>query len=150
MTTAPGLEAMTLLAFIRKTLTEDPELADLAGSAQALDARVVEGEYRGTGEDGDWAILVTPLDPVDIKGVGMIQVMAQTRAQVKVVGQVDGYLPLVPIYARVHALLEGRTNEDTALGSVLTLQRVSGFQMPERANGIEYRHLGGLYEALTQ
>jgi hypothetical protein len=61
------------------------------------------------------------------------------------------YGPVIPVYQRVHELLESQTHQEPAQGGlVLTAERVSGIQYPERAGGIEYRHLGGLYETLTQ
>lgn len=143
-----GLEAITLAHFLWDTLTEDPDLQALAGSADALKGRVIESATLGP---SPWWITFTMLPPVDVKTVGLIPVMASVQAQVKVVGPTKSYAPLVPVYRRVHALLEGRTIPvEAGAGTVLTMGRVSGIQFPEQANGIEYRHLGGLYEALTQ
>jgi hypothetical protein len=144
----PGLEGITLATWLYQTLTQDTTLQDMAGGAPALAKRVVEGVYPG---DAPWHVSFTILEPVDVKVVGLIQVMASVQAQVKVVGRATSYVPLVPVYRRVHQLLEGRTiPQDVAQGAVLQFGRVSGIQFPESTNGIEYRHLGGLYEALTQ
>lgn len=146
--TDPGLEGITLAAFIASTLTSDLNLQAQAGSAEALADRVVEGTYTG---DAPWWVSFTILPPVDVKVVGLIQVMARVQAQVKVVARAESYAPALVPYRRVHALLEGRTIPvDAGAGTVLTVGRVSGIQFPEQVSGIEYRHLGGLYEALTQ
>lgn len=147
MTTEPGLEGLTVAQWIYGTLTGSAQLQTLAGGLSALQKRVVEDEYTGT---ATWWITFTILPPIDVKSADTLQIMSQVQFQVKVVGQTLSYTPLMNPYRAVHAALEGRTNQDTTLGRVLTSHRVSGVQYPERTNGIEYRHLGGLYETMTQ
>lgn len=148
MSTLPGIEGITVARWVYGTLTSDPTLQGLLGGAQGIQQRVKEGVYDGA--EPTW-VVYTILEPQDVKGVGLIHVMSRVQFQIKVVGKGASYTPLVPIYQRVHELLEGRTNQEPAQGGiVLTAERVSGVQFPERANGIEYRHLGGLYETLTQ
>lgn len=148
MTTLPGIEGITVARWVWSTLTNDTALQDLLGGPQGIQGRVKEGTYDGA---ADTWVVYTLLEPQDVKGVGLIHVMSRVQFQVKVVGKGASYTPLVPIYQRVHELLEGRTNQEPAQGGlILTAERVSGVQFPERANGIEYRHLGGLYETLTQ
>lgn len=148
MNTLPGIEGLTVARWVYGTLTTDPTLQGLLGGPQGILQRVKEGQYDG---QADTWVVFTLLEPQDVKGVGLIHVMARVQFQIKVVGKGASYTPLVPIYQRAHELLEGRTNQEPALGGlILTAERVSGVQYPERANGIEYRHLGGLYETLTQ
>lgn len=148
MSTLPGIEGITVARWVYGTLTSDPTLQGLLGGVQGIQQRVKEGVYDGA--EPTW-VVYTILEPQDVKGVGLIHVMSRVQFQIKVVGKGASYTPLVPIYQRVHELLEGRTNQEPAQGGiVLTAERVSGVQFPERANGIEYRHLGGLYETLTQ
>lgn len=148
MTTLPGLEAITVARWVYATLTADPTLQDLLGGAQGAAQRVVEGTYTGT---ADLWLTFTVLDPIDVKAVGMVQVMAVTQFQVKAVAKSSSFSSVIPAYQRAHTLLEGRLNQEpTQGGLILTSQRVSGIKYPERASGIEYRHLGGLYETLTQ
>lgn len=146
-----GLEGIALAQWVYGTLTADQDLQDAATASQgpALAQRVVDGEYADP-ENTAWWVSFTIMEPQDIKGVGMFQVMARTQFQVKVVARGESYTPAIPIYRRVHALLEAQTNQAVGYGLVLTSQRVSGIQFPERANGMEYRHLGGTYEALGQ
>lgn len=144
----PGIEGITVSRWIVGRLSADAMLRNMAGSAAALQERIAEGTYPGT---APWWIVFTILEPQDVKGVGMEQIMSRVQFQVKVVGKGASYLPIVPIYQRVHALLEAQQAQEPAAGGlILTCERVSGVQYPERADGIEYRHLGGLYEALTQ
>lgn len=144
----PGVEGITVSRWIVQHLADDPALQALAGTRQALAERIAEGTYPGT---APWWIVFTILEPQDVKGVGMIQIMSRVQFQVKVVTKGASYAPIIPIYQRVHALLEAQQDQEPAPGGViLTCERVSGVQYTERADGIEYRTLGGLYEALTQ
>lgn len=146
--TLPGIEGITVARWVYATLTTDPTLQGHLGGLDGARQRVVEGRYGGTAPL--W-ITYTILEPQDVKGVGLVHIFARVQFQIKVVGTGASYGPLIPVYQRVHELLEGKTNQEPAQGGiVLTAERVSGVQFPERANGIEYRHLGGLYETLTQ
>lgn len=148
MTTLPGLEAITVARWVYETLTADPEFRDLAGGPERAAQRVVEGTYAGA---EPWWVTFTVLDPIDVKGVGLQHLMSVVQFQVKVVAKSTSFTPTIDPYLRVHELLEGRTHQEpTAGGLILTAQRVSGIKYPERASGIEYRHLGGLYETETQ
>lgn len=148
MSTLPGLEAITVARWVYATLSGDPDLQELLGGAQGAAGRVVEGTYTGT---SDLWVTFTVLDPQDVKGVGMVQIMSLVQFQVKAVAKSSSFASVIPAYQRVHELLEGRLNQEPAQGGlILTAQRVSGVKYPERASGIEYRHLGGLYETLTQ
>jgi hypothetical protein len=148
MTTLPGLEAVTVARWVYATLTTDPTLQGILGGPEKAAQTVVEGTYAGA--EPLW-ITFTVLDPIDVKGVGMTQIMAVTQVQVKAVAKATSYNAVIPAYQRAHELLEGRLNQEPAQGGlILTAHRVSGIKYPERASGIEYRHLGGLYETLTQ
>lgn len=148
MTTLPGLEGITVSRWVTNIITTDQEFQDLAGGPQRAAQRVVEGTYAGA---EDWWVTFTILEPQDVKVVGTIQVFSVVQVQVKVVRVGTSYGPIIPVYQRVHELLESRENQEPAQGGViLTSERVSGIQYPERAGGIEYRHLGGLYETHTQ
>lgn len=145
-----GLEAFTVQEWIVATLTNDTTLATLAGSPEILEDRVWDGEYRGAEDLAPWWISFTVQDPIDVKTVGMIQVMSTVRFTAKVVARGRSYAPALPVYQRVHELLEARLNVPTSDGYLLTSSRVSGFQFPEEDQGMQYRHLGGTFEALSQ
>lgn len=148
-----GLETITVQEWLVSRLSGDSDLAAAAGGVDALLDRIWEGEYQGSADknvDGFWWISYTMADTVDVKGVGLIQLMGRTQFQVKVVVRGESYLPALPIYTRVHALLENQLNAPTTDGIVLTCGRVSSFQFPDRTTGMEYRHLGSTYETLAQ
>lgn len=151
-----GLETMTVQEWIVARLSGDATLVDLTdrpgdpGSPERLLDRIWEGEYRGSEQETPWWISFTVPSSVDVKGVGLIQVMATVLFQTKVVCRGDDYTPGVAVYKRVHDLLESQTNQATTDGLVLECGRVSTFQFPERTSGMEYRHLGGQYLARAQ
>lgn len=148
-----GLEAIAVQEWIWSTLSTDTELADLADGPEDLADRIWESEYQGSRPkdvDGFWWIVFDAQDTVDVKGVGAIQIMGRVRFQVKVVVRGEDYGPGIPVYQRVHQLMEARLNQVTTSGLVMTTERLSGFQFPERTTGMEYRHLGGTFEALSQ
>ena len=142
MTTLPGLEAITVARWVYETITGDPEFQDMAGGPEKARQRVMEGTYAGA---EPWWVTFTVLDPIDVKGVGLTHIMSVVQFQVKVVAKATSFTPTIAPYQRVHELLEGRLHEEPAAGGlILTAQRVSGIKYPERASGIEYRHLGHL------
>lgn len=148
-TLKPGLEGITVARWVYGTLTGDPTLQNLLGGPEKAAQRVQEGTY--TGDAPVWVVFTIVPDWQDVKAVGLEHIMSVVRVQVKVVGKGSSYNPLVPVYERIHALLESRVAVEPAQGGlILTAHRVSGVQYPERAGGIEYRHLGGLYETETQ
>lgn len=149
MSALPGLESITVARWVYTTLATDPTLQGLLGGPQEAALRVVEGTYAGAGDV--WLTYTIVPDSQDVKGVGMVQIMSRVMVQVKAVAKATSYTKVIPVYQRAHTLLEGRlAQEPTQGGLILTAQRVSSVQYPERTGGIEYRHLGGLYEALTQ
>jgi hypothetical protein len=89
-----------------------------------------------------------------VGGVGLVEIMARIPLTLKAVTQGESYAPLVPLVNRAVALISGQANIPTVTpgiaGLVLTCERIGGIQYPERDGGIEYRHLGGLYEVLAQ
>lgn len=153
MTTLPGLEGITLLRWITEQLSDDAALAVAIGvTVENLPDQMGEGVAPAESDPTKPWIVFTVIEPRDIKVVGGIQVMAQTQVQVRCTTKGDSYAPLIPVYQRVHTLLEGQrlqapTGHD---GLVLSCERVSGIQYPENAQGIQYRHLGGLYDTYVQ
>lgn len=142
VTTDPGLEGLNLSAYVYQRLAQDPALVGMLGAA----SHITEGP--ATQEPP--FVTFTILDPQDVKVVGMIQVMARVEVQVRVTIQGSSYATARPIYKRVHQLLEAQSNQVAGGGQLLTIHRVSAVQFPERENGIDYRHIGGLYQAHVQ
>ena len=147
-----GLETITATTWLSQLLSADVPLAAAIGVPVAdLWTQLGEGLASEATEEVPW--VTWTLEPaLDVKVVGGIQVMARVRFQIKATCRDTGYGPVIPVYDRVHTLLEGAAHRSLAAedGFILTVTRVSGVQYPETTEGTQYRHLGGLYEAFIQ
>lgn len=153
MTANPGLEGITLARWVYQTLSTDAALAAAVGvTLAALPTQIGEGTAPSTSDPAKPWIVFTVTESLDVKTVGMIQVMAHARIQVRATVRGNSYGPLVAVYQRIHQLLEAKANQAPTgfTGMVLTCERVSSVQYPENDQGIQYRHLGGLYDTFVQ
>lgn len=85
----------------------------------------------------------------DVRGVGPTRVMASYVYQVKVVGQTGGFGGIADAADELDDLLQGATGTTTD-GIVLSCVRESTVAYAEVENGVQYRHLGGLYRIFAQ
>jgi len=138
-----GLEAVTVSRAIYEVLSNDTAEGGLVEMLDGDLERIAQGVLPfGVQMPG---VRFTVLPPQDVKVVGMVQVFSRVQFDVVVTSEGQSYGPCITLYERVHNLLEGRVNLTTSSGLVLTCSRVSGIMYPERAQGVEYRHLGGTY-----
>jgi hypothetical protein len=152
-----GLEGLVISGWVTKTLTSDAPLTALLGGADLTPLRVVEGvlpedqptRHPVTGGPLPW-ITFTILEPQDVGVVGMVTITTLVEFQVRVTTPGASYGPAAPVYTRVHSLLHAKANQVTLAGTIATCERLTGIQFPERANGQDYRHLGGLFRAYVE
>lgn len=85
----------------------------------------------------------------DVRGVGPGRIMVSALYQVKVVGQGTSFVSLRPIADRLDALLQAASGT-VVDGAVLMCTREQPLAYVETANGIQYRHLGGLWRIIAQ
>lgn len=85
----------------------------------------------------------------DVMGVGTARVMLNCLYQVKVVVQDASFSTAKAAANRIDALLHGATGAPTG-GEVLGCVREGPLAYAEVTDGIEYRHLGGLYRIWVQ
>lgn len=84
-------------------------------------------------------------DHTDIQGVGGEEIMGDCLYMVKAVDRAGGWDTVEPIAKRIHALLHRpHTNVTLSNGSLTTI-RERIIQYPEVQEGVQYRHLGGIY-----
>jgi hypothetical protein len=118
-------------------LSTDSEIVDLVGES-------VSGTLSGE-------LLATPYvtfllqDHGDIQGVGGIEIMGDCLYMVKAVDRASGWDTVGPIAARIHALLHRPHTNITIPNGSLTTIRERIIQYPEVNEGIQFRHLGGIY-----
>jgi hypothetical protein len=80
----------------------------------------------------------------DVYGSGKMRIMSQLVYQVKAVGAGATFSVLAPVADRIDELLHGAFGSVAGL-SVLSCMRRAPVAYAEIDNGIQYRHLGGLY-----
>lgn len=85
----------------------------------------------------------------DVMGVGTARVMLNSLYQVKVVVQDASFSTATTAAHRIDALLHGATGAPAG-GRVLGCVREGPLAYAEVSDGIEYRHLGGLYRIWVQ
>jgi len=122
--------------WIQQTLANDVTLAGLVGD------RIYEDV---ADRDAVYPLVVYHLqDANDTNGVAGARILERELYTVKVVGRDTSYLPLKSIYARVDALLH-RQGGKTGDGDQVKCVRESSIKFVSVEDGLEYRHLGGLY-----
>jgi hypothetical protein len=122
--------------WIYTTLTGDDEMADLVG----------EQVYHGLApkEATFPRISFRMQTGVDVAAVGTKRILANQVWLVRAIGQTGSYSDLGPIAERIGELLEG------VHGTVgVACIREQPFMMEESIDGVQYRHLGGLYRIIT-
>lgn len=77
-------------------------------------------------------------------GPGVARIMTNTLYLVRGVAEGGSYTPLLPVEARIDELLQGASGSPVG-AQVLHCHREAPFRLVERTDGIEIRHLGGLY-----
>jgi hypothetical protein len=123
--------------WLYQVLSTDAELISLVGDRVS---GTLSGELLGTP-------YVTFLlqDHGDVQGVGGEEIMGDCLYMVKAVDRAGGWDTVNPIVRRIHALLHRpHTNVSLSNGSLTTI-RERIIQYPEVQEGVQYRHLGGIY-----
>lgn len=85
----------------------------------------------------------------DVRGVGPTRIMTSLVYQVKAVGQGGSFQPLKAIADRLDVLLQGASGS-VVDGTVLMCVREQPVEYVEVENGVQYRHLGGLWRIIAQ
>lgn len=123
--------------------------ADLDAIATGLSSRVFL-DYAPKGTTWPVVIFQCQDEPRDVRGVGLATVMVDTLYLVKAVAQLEEYGPLAPIAKVLHTAMTTATGSQVDGGTVLTSVRERQFAMPEVSEGVQVRHLGGLYRIQAQ
>lgn len=86
---------------------------------------------------------------VDLSVINAHRVWAEFLILVRVIGQTASTVSLEAIADEIDARLH-RVSGTTTDAQVISSVRESSFHMAEAVQGVEYRHLGGLYQLLVQ
>ena len=134
-----GQELSAIDQWIYQTLTGDATLMALIGGVHEHPAPQTMPFPIITYQDqGDF------LDVPNTNAVQPIRVVSRGTYLVRVIGKEVPTSALRPIAARIDQLLEGKHGA-TALGTIAGCSRVRPYKFQEFTDGINYRHLGGMY-----
>jgi hypothetical protein len=132
--------------FLYTKLSEDATLIAMIGGA---------GNPRIYGEVAPHEINTYPLvvhqyqGGRDVQGLGAVIVMVDELYVVKVITVGRAYADGEPVWKRIQAVLHGSSGVVTD-GLVLACVRVSPIKYATLEEGVEYRHLGGIFRIYSQ
>lgn len=139
------METVRAEAWLYGLLTGDTALAAL------VDSRV----YSGAAPQGATlpCVIINHQSGRDVLGVGTVRVMSRLAYLVKAVGRCQSYLALEPIADRIDAVLHGASGAvagiEGAGAELLACTRTMTVAYAEMDEGVQYRHLGGLYQIVA-
>lgn len=141
-----GIEPIIAERFIAERLEGRPALV------AAVSGRV-HGHAAPQAEDGepDYPFVLVTLNavPPDVGAIGGIQIWSVLEYVVRVVDRTNSWEPLVVPASEIDLALDN-TAGDVPGGTVHACTRVRPFLLPEIRNGVQYRHLGGVYRLLVK
>lgn len=86
----------------------------------------------------------------DLLGVGTTRILTSGVWVVKAIDQVKGYTGLISIADAIDGALHGEAYETKTDGVVLGAVRERPFVLTEFGDGVEWKHLGGVYRVWAQ
>lgn len=136
------VETFTADDFLFDRLSTDPVLIPLIPGGVHVDVAPETVE--------EYPYIVFNLQaPRDIRGVGPARIMADLLYTIKATTRGNSYLPLREIANRIDEILTAASGSAIG-GNVLHVIREESIHFPETVNGVEYRHLGGLFRLYVQ
>lgn len=141
-----GMEPVIAERFMRDRLADRPALMT------AVSGRLY-GHAAPQAEDGepDYPFVLWSQNSIgqDLSAIGSILIWAVLEYVVRVVGRTNSWDPLVTAAAEIEEALAD-TDGTVPGGVVHACTRVRPFLLPEIRNGVQYRHLGGVYRLLVK
>lgn len=139
-----GFEVLVDVAYVFTLLTEDATVQRLLGADGQVYDDMLPPEVTFP------YILVSHRHNADTMTWNGHRVMNVATMQIKAVDRVSSYVPkLMPLMSRVDSLLH-RSSGTLALGTVFQVNRQSIYKFSEILEGVEHRHLGGIYRFWTK
>lgn len=144
MGTYTGAEQAMIDLWIKTRLLDPTVQAALDSISTGLGAKVFPDFAP---KDATWPVIIFQCQdpPRDVRGVGTSSVMVDTLYIVKVVAQADSYDDLADPARVLHGALTTSTGDAVGDGLVLTSIRENQYSMTEVDEGVQFRHLGGIY-----
>jgi len=130
-------ETSGIAGLIYSRLSSDPTIQSVCGS------RIYEGV---SPENTQFPFIrMQEQGSHDVLGVGGVRILVPSLWLVRAITRGESFTPIQSVADAIDTQLQGRYN--VINGSVYNLggQRSSPFRLTEVDNGVQYRHLGGLY-----
>lgn len=146
-----GDETEGVKEWVYGKIVGDPVLPGMLALATDTIADRVWDSVAPEGTNPPW-ITFQVGDADDVRALGPDHpLFVQVTLQVKVIGRGETYTALSPIARRLADVLHGTHNDPVSNdGMILTCLRRRTIQYPEQGHGLQYRHLGAIYEVNTQ
>ena len=113
----------------------------------------IHGHAAPQAEDGEpdypFVLVTQNAVPQDVGAIGGILIWAVLEYVVRVVDRTNSWDNLVVPASEIDAALDD-TAGDVDGGTVHSCTRLRPFLLPEVRNGVQYRHLGGVYRLLVK
>ena len=139
-----GIEILAAKQFITAKLTADTALGS-AVSTRIYDSVAPQGAA--------WPFVVFQNQSGggnDVAAMGALRIMTDSLFLVKGIEKSSSFMGnLKTIATRIDAALHGTSGTATD-GTVIACVRERAFEMIETTDGVQYRHLGGIYRILAQ
>lgn len=137
-------EVPMVSGWIYSTIVTDATMVALG----ATDERV--WEYKAPDDVTGWYIAYQQVEPVgDVRGLGNTRLYTKLRYLIRVVDRGADWMH-GPVADRVDQLFDGNAEvvriTEPVLGWIEGSTRISPFDQSETVGGVEYRHVGGIYE----
>lgn len=133
-------ETLTIAEWLYGRLVADPQLAALVGDRVFSYVAPAGSTYP--------LVLFSLQGGHDVSALGAARVMMSCTVLVKAVDKGSTFARLRPIASRLDQLLQGASGQVWS-GSVLMCVREQPIEYVEVDDGVEWRHLGGLYRVVA-
>lgn len=143
-----GIEPIIAERFMTSRLEARPALM-----AAPVSGRIY-GHAAPQAEDGDpdYPFVLFSQNSInqDMTAIGSILIWAVLEYVVRVVGRTNSWDPLLAAAAEIELALADTDGVVTPDGTIHACTRMRPFLLPEIRNGVQYRHLGGIYRLLVK
>lgn len=139
-----GLETIAMKQFLTTKLTADSALAAVVST------RIYDGVAPAAATFPCVVFQNQSAGGIDVVATGALRIMTDSLFVVKGIARTQSFMgDLKTIATRIDAALHGISGTATD-GTVIACVRERAFELIETTDGVQYRHLGGVYRLLAQ
>lgn len=134
-----GFETVEIIdTWLYQILSTDGQLVGLVG------ADSISGTLSSTELKAPYVTFLCQ-SSIDVRGTGGVRISTDNLYEVKAVAQTGSWDDVLPIARRIEQLINRPFETVTTAAGALTCVRERTIQYPEVDEGLQYRHLGGVY-----